>query len=150
MSGKTVVFGIGNRLRGDDGIGPHAVEEISNEVKRDDVIFISSESAPENFLGKVESIRPEKLIIVDAVDLGKEPGTVEKVDINSVKKHTATTHKMPLTVFIDYLQKKINFKLVFIGVQPKDIGFSDSLSKECSASLKKIREMVFREIGMKP
>lgn len=149
MKGKTVVFGIGNRLRGDDGIGPFVVDELSVEINRDDVIFISSESAPENFLGKIESIGPEKLIIVDAVDFGKEPGTVDKIDINSVKKHSLTTHKMPLTVFIDYLQKKINFKLVFIGVQPKNIGFCETLSKECRDSLKKVKEMVFREINIK-
>ena len=143
---KTLVCGIGNRLRGDDGIGPVTVEYLMKEIEDKNIEFLSCESSPENFLGVIERMRPEKLIIIDAVDFGKPPGTVEKIDIHTVKKFVSFTHKMPITLFLNYLRKKINFRIVFIGVQPKHLSFGKYMSSECKRAVKKIKEIVKKEL----
>lgn len=41
MSGRVLVIGVGNPLRGDDGIGPAAVEALRGRVPQDTVLVVS-------------------------------------------------------------------------------------------------------------
>ena len=144
---RVVVCGIGNRIRGDDAIGPMVIDSLQDKGD-ENILFISCESVPESFLGKIVDFRPEKVILIDAVDFGKEPGTVDRVDMHTVKKMNLSTHKMPLTLFVDYLQKRLNFRLVFIGFQPKNLRLGDEISPECGNSLESIKGMVLEDIGI--
>ncbi|RLJ06690.1 MAG: hydrogenase maturation peptidase HycI [Candidatus Aenigmatarchaeota archaeon] len=146
MDKKIVVCGIGNRFRGDDGVGPALIDMLKKEIKKDNVLLLSCESAPENFAGKIEKFCPEKIIIIDTVDFGKKPGTIGIVDVNKIKNQNLSTHKLSLDIFIKYLSEKIDFDLIFIGVQPKNTDFSEEISKECKDSLKELKMRVLKEI----
>ena len=63
-----VILGIGNDIRGDDGLGPYIIEELSNkkEALEDnsdidsifdlkDLFLINGGSVPENFTSKIKS-----------------------------------------------------------------------------------------------
>ena len=144
---KVAVCGIGNRIRGDDGVGPEVVSELRRDIgEAKDVLILDCEEKPESILGDLQRFSPDKLIIVDAVDLGKEPGTIGIVDIHSVKKQAMSTHKLPLNMFIDYLQTRMKFKLVFIGVQPKEICYNTGLSEECRNAVPFAKELVKQHI----
>lgn len=139
---RVAVCGIGNRIRGDDGVGPEVIRTLRPELEGDNVLLLDCEETPESFLGELQGFSPEKVILVDAVDLGKPAGSLGLVDIHSVKKQAMSTHKLPLNLFIDYLQGKMRFKLVFIGVQPKNTGLNAEMSEEVRKAIPFVRELV--------
>ncbi len=145
---KIAICGVGNRLRGDDGIGPMVIEELSREdINKKNVLLLDCQSVPESFIFKIEEFKPKKVIIIDAVELGKEPGTIEEVDINRIKGQLMSTHKLPVSLFIDYLQKKLeDYRIVFIGVQPENTGFGSRMSRECREAVGKAKDMVLEMI----
>ncbi len=139
---KVAVCGIGNRIRGDDGVGPEAIAALRGNVDERDVLLIDCERSPENFLGELQAFSPEKVILIDAVELGKPPGSIGLVDIHTIKKQTMSTHKLPLNLFIDYLQARMRFKLLFIGIQPRQTGLDTEMSEECRQAIPLVRELV--------
>ncbi len=128
-----VVCGIGNSTRGDDACGPYVVENMLEADAGDMFQVIDCGVAPENFIGKIRKINPVKVIIVDAVDLGSVPGSYEVVDIDRIKGQMMSTHKLPVSLFIDFIQKDICSEVEFIGIQPKGLGFGEDMSAECVA-----------------
>ena len=88
-----VILGIGNDIRGDDGLGPYIIEELSRkkeEIQENsdiDSIFdlnclflINGGSVPENFTSKIKSYDPSHIILIDASLMNKEPGDIEIVN----------------------------------------------------------------------
>ncbi|MEA3230023.1 MAG: hydrogenase 3 maturation endopeptidase HyCI [archaeon] len=140
-----VVCGIGNQTRGDDGCGPHVIQKLMSSkdcFDNLDVHLIDCGLAPENFTGKIVALAPRKVIIVDAVDLGDEPGYFEYVDIERIKGQLISTHKLPVTLFISFLQKEAGCDVDFIGIQPKTLGFGDEMSAECVKGCSEVVDMI--------
>lgn len=73
MTGRILVAGVGNVLRGDDGFGPVVVERLTALPEGVDVV--------ETGIGGVALLQElltgcDGLVLVDAVDQGAAPGTV--------------------------------------------------------------------------
>lgn len=139
---RTVVCGVGNRMRGDDAVGPLVVDELVKSLKMRDVLLLDCGSAPENFTGKIEAFNPDKIVIIDAVDMGKRPGAVRIVEQDKIGGLRLSTHQMPLKMFIEYLMRRVNAEIVFVGVQPRDVGFDRKMSIECKKAVKTAVEAV--------
>ncbi|UCD07383.1 MAG: hydrogenase maturation peptidase HycI [Candidatus Aenigmatarchaeota archaeon] len=139
---KTVICGVGNRMRGDDAAGPMVIDELKKTLKDNNILLLDCEHFPENFLKRILDFKPEKLILVDTADMGDKPGTFRKIDLDSVKKQALSTHKLPLTLLVNYLRSKIDFKLVFLGIQPKQRGFDEQVSGECKRAVKNISKEI--------
>ena len=126
---KICVCGVGNRIRGDDGVGPKVIKELHKTYSgNDSILLLDAQANPENFVRDIERFRPDKMIIIDAVEMGGFPGEVRQIDYDTIKKQALSTHKLPLSIFIDFLQRKMKFRLLFFGVQPKTIGFNKKMS----------------------
>lgn len=135
-----VVCGIGNSTRGDDACGPYVVEMLKDKDSR--LSLIDCGLAPENFTGKIKYINPRMIVIVDAADLGRDAGSFEKIDIEKIKGQLMSTHKLPVSLFIEFLQKETGCDVEFIGIQPKGLGFCEDMSEECVLGCDKVVEMI--------
>lgn len=127
--------GIGNVLKSDDGIGVY----ISNHIKESKSIQkLTVEVSIENYLGKINSLNSDVLILIDCVDFGKQPGYVEMLPVEQVKDFTFNTHNISL--------KKISelFKMpVFIlGIQPGSIDFGEEISETVLKTAQNILEII--------
>ena len=74
-----LIFGCGNILFGDDGFGPAVVRELQESyVLPEDVLALDVGTSVREILFDIllSERRPERLIIVDAVDRGREPGAL--------------------------------------------------------------------------
>ncbi len=138
---KTVVCGVGNELRGDDSFGPLVIKELEKKALPD-TLLLNCGTAPENFLGKIEKLKPEKIIILDSVEMGKKPGSLKEIPPENIKDHLLTTHKIPLIVFIEKLKKSTDAEIIFLGCQPKSIGFGKGISRECRKAARKAAENI--------
>lgn len=74
MSCKVRVIGIGNPLMADDGIGPAVVEAFLKADFPDGVEVVDGGLGGMSLLHYFEEV--EQVILVDAADIGKEPGQV--------------------------------------------------------------------------
>jgi hydrogenase 3 maturation protease len=70
---RTIILGVGQRLRADDGLGPEICARIAGQVHTE---VIDAGPVPENFIGPILRSRPQNVILIDAVDLGLAPGSV--------------------------------------------------------------------------
>ena len=135
---KYVLMGIGNELKGDDGIG----NVIAREFKNRDWLSLPCETVPENFTGVVERERPEILVIVDAADMGLEAGEFRLVPHGKLGSAGFGTHGMPLTHLVSNLEKHAG-NVMFIGIQPGNTQLGEGISpvvEDCKKRLMKIFE----------
>ena len=65
-----LIMCIGNREGGDDAIGPY----IADKLKDSDINVIDCGTVPENYTGIVKKYNPDKLVIIDAADIGLKSG----------------------------------------------------------------------------
>ncbi|MBA7628965.1 Hydrogenase 3 maturation protease [subsurface metagenome] len=133
-SKKYILMGIGNTLQGDDGIG----SIIAQSFKDRDWLSIDCGVVPENFTSIIKKNRPDLVVIIDAVEMDLKSGEFRIISPDRISAlHLITTHSMPLSFLISYL-KEYTQKLIFIGIQPKIIDYSNSVSPEVLKSFEEI------------
>ena len=62
---KTVLVGVGNTLKGDDGAGPLLCRELTGKICAE---LINAGTVPENYIQPIIHKKPQNLIIIDAVE----------------------------------------------------------------------------------
>ena len=80
---KVVFLGVGSPLRADDSVGLYIVNELMTRFTPgldQEFRFYLGESAPENFSGEIRNFGTTHLMIVDAAELGKAPGTLQIIE----------------------------------------------------------------------
>lgn len=127
------LMALGNVWRGDDGVGCF----IAQNFKSDDWLVLDCGRAPENFTSIVTKTKPKCLVIVDAAEMNLEPGQFRVIPSERIEELYPTTHNIPLSYLISYLDKWAE-KIILIGIQPKKTGEYDQISKELKDSTKKI------------
>jgi hydrogenase 3 maturation protease len=100
------------------------------------VVGIPAGAAPENSSGELRALAPSHVIIVDAADMGEAPGTVKLLDPSEAGGASFATHGLPLSVLAAYLTTEMGCKVIMIGVQPRSVGFGESLSPEAAAGIR--------------
>ena len=106
---------IGNRDGGDDSVGPYIADKL-----KDCFSVLDCGTVPENFTSVVKKYSPKILIIVDAVEMNLKPGDIRIVPKEKIGVMTISTHGIPISVLIGYLEQYVE-NIVFVGIQPKKI-----------------------------
>jgi len=118
----TLFVGIGNALKSDDGIGIYICKNIKQTNKIKTLIV---ESGIEKFVGKINSLNPEILILVDCTDFKKEPGFIDILPIEQIQDFTVNTH----TISVKRISEFFKMKTYLLGVQPENVKFGEVFSK---------------------
>lgn len=102
LKGKTILMGIGNTLRGDDGAGPILVERLERSARARSVpvLLMNAGNAPERFLGKALRENPDTLLLVDAVHLSDPPGGFRIMTLSEVADNGSSTHDVSLRTLL--------------------------------------------------
>ncbi|MCL5500908.1 hydrogenase maturation peptidase HycI [Escherichia coli] len=117
-----VLLCVGNSMMGDDGAGP-LLAEMCTANPTGNWQVIDGGSAPENDVVAIRELRPDRLLIVDATDMGLNPGEIRIVDPDDIAEmFLMTTHNMPLNYLIDQLKEDVG-EVIFLGIQPDIVGF---------------------------
>ena len=128
---KKLFVGIGNVLKSDDGIGVY----ISNKIKvTPSIQKLTVEISIENYLGKINSLKPDVLILVDCLDFGKKAGYYELLPVDQVKDFTLNTHNISLK----RISELFTMPVFILGIQPKSIDFGEEMSEIVLESAKTI------------
>lgn len=86
---RTVVFGIGHLERGDDSAGWLVADLIADDRPDVEVAYVSAD--PTSLLGDPRWATAQRVVVVDAVDTGAEPGTVHEWAADDLVGRVSTT-----------------------------------------------------------
>lgn len=120
-----VLIGIGNELNGDDGVGPHIADALADSSK---FTVFNAGTQPENFTGKISSIQPSHVVIVDAAMIEGEAGSIDAVPLEAIDEVCFHTHYLPLRHVVQRLIDRCSCKVLVIGIRPVSTEPGDGLS----------------------
>jgi hydrogenase maturation protease len=118
---KILFVGIGNVLKKDDGVGVYISSRIKNSPG---ISGLTVEVSIENYIGKINSLEPDLLILIDCVDMRIAPGNSKLMSINKIQDLTFNTHNISLNRLSDFFKMKV----YLLGIQPEKIDFGENLS----------------------
>ncbi len=144
IHGHVVVMGIGNPCRGDDAAGSMVAQLISDAPG---VRVIDAQEVPENYLRQVVGENPDTVVLIDSVDLDSAPGCVALLDKDEVAGYWPSTHRTPLSLLMDYLERETQARIFLIAVQPRHTAFMQPISGEVHASVASIAGMLNDILG---
>lgn len=129
---RTVILGVGNVLKGDDAAGPLVCERLQGQVS---ARVIDAGTVPENFIRPVIRARPEKLLIVDAVDCGEAPGTARVFGSEEVGAFAFSTHALSFHLFADIIRQEVSVDVCVLGIQPGHTNLGQAVSAEVQEAI---------------
>lgn len=131
-----IIMCIGNKDNGDDAIGPYIADKLK---ENNDYIVIDCGIVPENYTSVVKKNKPKNLILIDAVKMGLSPGDVRIVPKNRIGEMHISTHSIPLSVLMTYLEPYAE-NIFLIGIEPKV--FSGKITKSVKKSGDKLISII--------
>jgi hydrogenase 3 maturation protease len=123
---KVVILGVGNRLRGDDGLGPVLVDQLKTSLPH----CVDTGETPEEYSGLIKRLHPSAIVFVDAVYGDAAPGEVCLIDIEDIAQIRICIHKLALDILMDYLRQETGADVFLIGIQSARLTSSSGLSPE--------------------
>ena len=96
-----LIFGCGNVLFGDDGFGPAVADElVAHYDFPDNVAVFNVGTSVRTLLFDIVLFenKPQKIIVVDAVDMGRNPGDIFEIDLNELPENKIddfSMHQLP-------------------------------------------------------
>jgi hydrogenase 3 maturation protease len=138
---RTVVLGVGNTLKGDDGVGPLICERLAGKIS---ATVIDAGTVPENHIGPIAKASPQSLVIIDAVDFGAHPGDVRVFSPDEIGRCVFSTHSLSLHLFLDLIGNESEMKVVLLGVQPDQTRLGEPLSSAVAESAERLTDMLLK------
>jgi hydrogenase 3 maturation protease len=128
----TLIVGIGNTLKGDDGAGPLVCEQLSGKVCAE---LIDAGTVPENYIRTIIKKSPQNMLIIDAVDFGAPAGTINIFKSEQLKSSAFSTHTLSPRLFADMVCQEIKVDVYFVGIQPAQMQFGQPQSAQVSEAI---------------
>jgi len=139
LLGRIVYMGIGNILRGDDAVGP----ELTGRLSRMGMRTVDAGSVPENYIGSVARLKPDTVVLIDAVHLDRRPGSVELLEKSDLAGGVGfTTHTLSPVLVMERLEEETGASVLLLAIQPKRLDFGAPLSEEMETVLTQLPEVL--------
>jgi hydrogenase 3 maturation protease len=139
LSGRIVIACIGNQWRGDDGVGPFVASLVRASER---VRVIDCGETPENYLGVIARMKPEKVVVVDAADFGGKPGEIKTVARSEIAGGSPSTHMPRLTLFTDFVEAQTGAETFFVAVQPERLEFGEAIRPAVESGGRALADMI--------
>jgi hydrogenase maturation protease len=134
----------------DDGIGIRVIRELADDYRfPPGVTVFDGGTLGLDLLPQLEGV--DQLLIIDAVETGKAPGSLIRLtgaDVQPVMETKLSPHQMGLKdlLAVASLQGISPPEMVLLGVQPGDIDLGIDLSPPVAARLDELVTQVLREL----
>jgi hydrogenase 3 maturation protease len=116
---RVAVVGVGHELRGDDAAGVALARRLRESSVPGSCLVIEAGSVPENFVGPLRHFQPHLVILVDAAQMGAEPGTLRWLPTSMASVLLSSTHGLPLNLLASYLEAELGCDVNILGIQPE-------------------------------
>jgi len=146
---RVAIVGVGDELNVHDRLGMLAAKEVEGLHLPNVRVFLAG-TVPESVTGPIRRYRPDAVLLLDAADMGARPGAVALVEPQKIRARLLSTHALPLSVVMEFLEKDTGASVDLIGIQP-DLGaqgFAPAGGEE--AGLTRLLVSIFHVLGEPP
>jgi hydrogenase maturation protease len=150
LSPTTLILGVGNLLLQDEGVGLHVIRRLQERYTLpENVQVLDGGTLGLDLLYYLEGV--ENLLLVDAVETGKEPGTLLRLEGEEVPAFLSikmSPHQIgiPDMLFAAKLKDLYPKRIVLWGVQPELLDIGLELSPVVAAQVEPLVEHVIAEL----
>lgn len=137
---KTVILGIGNSLKGDDGAGPLICRHLQDAEISADVI--DAGTVPENYIQLIIKKAPQNLLVVDAIDFGSHAGAVRIFKPEQLSSLVISTHTLSPRLLVDMVCRSIEVDVHFVGIQPEQTQLGQSITPQVNQAVQKVTDVL--------
>lgn len=145
---KTLIIGVGNTLKADDGAGPIVCEQLKDAKISADLI--NAGTVPENYIQPIIKKAPQNLLVIDAIDFKAPPGTIRIFKPEQLNSHAISTHTLSPRLFVDMVCQNIKraptlrepLDVYFVGIQPAQIQLGQSISPQVSQAIQQLSQVL--------
>ena len=138
---------------GDDGFGPAVAQHLQADfaIPADVCVFDAGTSVREVLFDTILSERkPSKIVIVDAMDCGREPGELFLLDLDAiptVKLDDFSMHQVPTSNLLRELRDLCDVEIIVFACQVLSTGDSvnTGLSSPVEAAVGRAVELLVRD-----
>lgn len=142
---KVAILGIGNELNGDDSAGLWVVRKLRDRLgDKPNLLLMDCGAVPETATGPLRKFEPGLVLMVDAADMGEEPGTIKIIEIDDVRGFSASSHSLPLSVLAGFIQTEFDCEVCLCCFQPQSLDFDQGLT----SLVEKAVERLVREVSI--
>ncbi len=144
-----LIFGVGNPLRGDDGIGSEIAKDLRQLGYKN---VIDAEDTPENYILKVLEMKPKKVIVLDACHFGGSPGEFrlfKEREWEKILNTSFSTHTLPISLFMSLFEKGGIEEVYLLGIQAQSLAFNQPVSPEVKEAKRKVIDFLEKIISQK-
>lgn len=142
--GRIVFVTLGGGRSGDDGVGLEIQTELS---KKPDMTVIHAGLYLHNILGVIARENPDTIVLLDAADLGEQPGHIRILDLDDIIDRGGSSHGIPLSLLMKQLAKMTGAHVILVGIQfssvRPDAGLSPSARDAVKTVVAGIEEALF-------
>jgi hydrogenase maturation protease len=151
MNRKITILGIGNTLFSDEGVGIHLLPLLREALSDyEDVEIIEGLTDGMRLLGPVEAA--EYLIIIDAINAGKVPGTIITLVGDEIPAYFGikmSVHQLGFqeVLMAAKLRERYPKEIVMFGMQPYSLELGVELTDTIQQNLGALRDVVLNQVN---
>ena len=149
--GDALILGIGNPLRGDDGVGTAVISTLQHMPLSPNVELVDGGTAGLEIVLLLQKY--QRVVVVDAADMGLLPGewrrfggdtavlTTNTDKLNGTLHNAGFAEALALAEALDVLPDE----LVVFGVQPQRVDWVEGLSEEVETAVLPVCQAILAE-----
>lgn len=147
---KTLILGVGNYLLSDDGLSIHVLQHLNqNYTLPEEIEIVDGGTCGLDLLRFLEGV--QNLIIIDAVNMEKEAGTIIRLDGDDVPAYLSlkiSPHDIGLPDLLATAKLRDLYpeNIVVFGVQPASLALSLELSPSVAAQVGPLARLIVDEV----
>lgn len=144
-AGKLAILGAGSFLKADDAAGVMITERLKDRFSGSGITstgIFTGESAPENYTGEIKKIKPDHLLVIDAADMKKEPGSIFFIQPEEIEGITFSTHMLPVKIMLNYLIQETGCTVTIMGIQPESLDFMGPVKDKVEKAIDLIASVI--------
>ena len=150
---RTVVLGLGNPIRGDDGIGFRIAEELKDKLDQPDITVAETSASGLGLLDLL--VNYDKAIIIDAIQtVGGKVGQVYRLEpeMLNATRHASTPHDVNFATALE-LGRRLGLPLpqqiIIFSIEASDVTtFSEECTPEVERVIPVVSNMVMGELAI--
>lgn len=136
---RVAVLGVGNTLRSDDAAGVLVARSLSRRATYGErLLILEGGQAPESQTARLRSFAPSVVLLVDAADMGREPGSVAWIAEDEVDGMSASTHSLPLSMLAKFLTLDLGCQVHLLGIQAASNEVGETVSPEVLRAVEEV------------
>lgn len=152
---EILIAGVGNKLFGDDGFGPAVIEYLERHFTIPENVCLADAGTGIRkllFTITLGEVRPKIIVVIDAVDKGREPGEIFEISLDEIpveKIDDFSIHQVPSSNLLKELRDlcavKVKIEVCQVQFIPDTIqsGLSEPLKKAVPLMAQRIADEFF-------